>query len=123
MLLHAEILWQLLRFQSCLLRGQFAKLHERVRSYPCSPVVAYREIAQQICAAVDVSCLFWLRSVSCLHRSAATVCVLRHHGVPVPITIGIQQWPFKAHAWVELDNLVINDKSYMPEMYLVLDRC
>ena len=31
--------------------------------------------------------------------------------------------PFKAHAWVEVAGVVVNDKPYMPEMYAVLDRC
>jgi len=33
------------------------------------------------------------------------------------------QMPFKAHAWVEVDGLVVNDKPYTPELYGVLDRC
>jgi len=35
----------------------------------------------------------------------------------------VQQVPFAAHAWVELEGIVLNDKSYMPEIYSVLDRC
>jgi hypothetical protein len=31
--------------------------------------------------------------------------------------------PFKAHAWVEVAGKVVNDKSYTPSMYAVLDRC
>ena len=34
-----------------------------------------------------------------------------------------QQMPFKAHAWVEVEDRVVNDKPYTPEMYAVLDRC
>src|SRR2546429_201170 len=41
----------------------------------------------------------------------------------LPIFIGAQQMPFKAHAWVEVDGRVVNDKSYTPELYAVLDRC
>jgi hypothetical protein len=37
--------------------------------------------------------------------------------------IGVQQMPFRAHAWVEVDGLVVGDKPYMREMYLVLDQC
>ena len=36
---------------------------------------------------------------------------------------GVQKLPFKAHAWVEVDGRVVNDKPYMREMYTVLDRC
>jgi hypothetical protein len=37
--------------------------------------------------------------------------------------IGAQQMPFRAHAWVEVDGHVVNDKPYMREMYAVLDEC
>jgi hypothetical protein len=36
--------------------------------------------------------------------------------------IGTQQIPFNAHAWVEVDGHVVNDRAYMPEMYAVLER-
>ena len=39
------------------------------------------------------------------------------------MVIGAKQMPFKAHAWVEVDGRVVNDKRYMPELYGVLDRC
>ena len=59
----------------------------------------------------------------CQQRSAATACLLRKCGVPAQLVIGAQQMPFKAHAWVEVDGRVVNDKPYTPEMYGVLDRC
>jgi hypothetical protein len=39
------------------------------------------------------------------------------------MVIGVQQLPFLAHAWVELDGRVINDKQYICEVYSVLTRC
>jgi hypothetical protein len=36
--------------------------------------------------------------------------------------IGTQQIPFNAHAWVEVEGRVVNDRAYMPEMYAVLER-
>jgi hypothetical protein len=37
--------------------------------------------------------------------------------------IGSQQMPFKAHAWVEVDGRVVNDKQYVHELYARLDQC
>jgi hypothetical protein len=37
--------------------------------------------------------------------------------------IGVQHLPFIAHAWVELNGSVVNDKPYMPQIYSVLTRC
>jgi len=58
-----------------------------------------------------------------LQRSAATACLLKKYGVAAQLVIGTQPLPFKAHAWVEVEGTVVNDKPYIREMYAVLDRC
>jgi hypothetical protein len=83
----------------------------------------HRYAAEQVCRAVDFACVLYFKSVLCLQRSAATTILLRHHGFPADLVIGAQIVPFKSHAWVELNNLVINDKSYTPQIYRELERC
>jgi hypothetical protein len=39
------------------------------------------------------------------------------------MVLGAQMLPFKSHAWVEVDGIVVNDKPYMLEIYQVLERC
>ncbi len=39
----------------------------------------------------------------CLEQSVALYYVLRRRGFPVALRIGVQPYPFQAHAWVELD--------------------
>jgi Transglutaminase-like superfamily len=39
------------------------------------------------------------------------------------MVIGVQQLPFVAHAWVEVESRVVNDKPYISEIYSVLSRC
>jgi hypothetical protein len=68
-----------------------------------------------------MACIWYWKEVLCLQRSAATVCLLKRHGVAAQMILGAQQMPFKAHAWVEVDGLVVNDKPYLREMYAVLD--
>jgi hypothetical protein len=82
-----------------------------------------RPQVETICRAVDLSCVFYLRPVLCLQRSAVTTVLLRRHGWPAQMVIGAQVLPFKSHAWVELDGVVINDKPYVRERYLALERC
>jgi uncharacterized membrane protein YcgQ (UPF0703/DUF1980 family) len=72
---------------------------------------------------MDMACIWYWKEALCLQRSAATACLLKKYGVPAQMVIGAQQMPFKAHAWVEVDGRVVNDKPYTPEMYAVLDRC
>ena len=70
-----------------------------------------------------MACIWYWKEALCLQRSAATACLLKQYGVLAQMVIGAQQMPFKAHAWVEVDGRVVNDKPYTPEMYAVLDRC
>jgi Transglutaminase-like superfamily len=79
--------------------------------------------AQELCHAVDLACVFYLKNVRCLQRSAATTLLLRRYGHRAEMVIGAQLLPFTSHAWVEIDDTVINDKPYMPEIYQILDRC
>jgi hypothetical protein len=121
LVLHAY--WQLILFDRYLTCGDFRNLYERVRAHPLrqSPVVS--ETIPRICSAVDMACIWYWKRVLCLHRSAATTCLLKSRGVRAEMIIGAQLLPFKAHAWVEVDGRVVNDKSYTREMYQVLDRC
>jgi hypothetical protein len=114
---------QLLYFEIYMTRGNFAALHDKVRQSPVKTPAPNHLAVEQICSAVDMACILYFKEVLCLQRSAATACLLKKYGVTAQMVIGAQQMPFKAHAWVEVDGQVVNDKSYVPEMYAVLDRC
>jgi transglutaminase superfamily protein len=121
MLLYVRAFWQLLRFQFYVLRGNFELLQQKVSDYPCSARASPRELIERICLAADVLCICYPWQVLCLQRSSATTCLLRRYGVMAQMVIGVQKFPFKMHAWVEVDNCVVNDKPYTREMYTVLD--
>jgi len=114
---------KLIDFDLDLARGDFQSLYNKVRAYPIKRMPARTDAVEQIRSAVDMACIWYWKEVLCLQRSAATACLLKQHGVPARLLIGAQQTPFKAHAWVEVDGRVINDKPYMREMYVVLDQC
>ncbi len=114
---------KLIYFDFYLGRANFAVLYQKVRDYPIGTSVEVPDATQRICAAVDMACIWYWKEVLCLQRSAATACLLKHYGVPAQMIIGAQQMPFKAHAWVEVNASVVNDRPYMREMYAVLDHC
>ncbi|MGA2605934.1 MAG: lasso peptide biosynthesis B2 protein [Halobacteriota archaeon] len=115
--------WNLILFDLILARGNFAALYNKVRKYPVGNKPAVPDAVERICSAVDMACIWYWKEALCLQRSAATACLLKQYGVLAQVVIGAQQMPFKAHAWVEVDRRVVNDKPYTPEMYAVLDRC
>jgi hypothetical protein len=113
----------LVYFQFYLVRGDFSMLYKRVRNTQARNAPPIPEPVERICAAVDMACIWYWKEVLCLQRSAVTACLLKRHGIPAQMVIGAQHIPFRAHAWVEVDGRVVNDKPYTPEMYAVLDRC
>jgi hypothetical protein len=115
--------WMLIQFDFLLSRKDFQTIYEKVRLYPLRPKRILPDAVQDICSAVDMACIWYWKEVLCLQRSAVTACLLKHYGVASQLVIGAQQMPFKAHAWVEVDSRVVNDKPYVTEMYGVLDRC
>ncbi len=114
---------KLILFDLYLARGNFASIYNKVRRYPIGKQAHGADAAERICSAIDMACIWYWKEALCLQRSAATACLLKEYGVPAQMVIGAQQMPFKAHAWVEVDGRVVNDKPYTPEMYAVLDRC
>jgi Transglutaminase-like superfamily len=114
---------KLVYFDLYLARGNFAALYAKVRSYPLAKKPQPPDAINEVCRAVDMASIWYWKEALCLQRSAATACLLKRNGVPAQMVIGVQQMPFKAHAWVEVDGQVVNDKPYTPEMYRVLDRC
>ena len=113
----------LICFDLYLTRGNFAALYNKVRNCPIGRVQESNDAVERICAAVDVACIWYWKEVLCLQRSAATACLLKRYGVRAQMMMGAQQMPFKAHAWVEVDGRVVNDRPYMREIYAILDQC
>jgi hypothetical protein len=114
---------KLIYFDLYLARGNFAALYDKVRNYPVAEIVPPPDAVKRICDSVDMACIWYWKEALCLQRSSAAACLLRRYGVRAQMVIGAQQMPFRAHAWVEVDGEVVNDKPYTPEMYGVLDRC
>lgn len=121
MLVIRGFLW-LLIFDFYLSRRRFHSLNEMVRQYRVRHRAKHLGVSE-ICAALDLACIWYWKPVLCLQRSAATTCLLRSYGIPARMVLAAQTLPFKAHAWVEVDEVVVSDKPYMREIYQVLDLC
>jgi hypothetical protein len=114
---------RLIQFELYVANGNFEALYVKVRNFPISLEPASPGAVGRICGAMDMACIWYWKEALCLQRSAATACLLKRFGVSAQLVIGAQQMPFKAHAWVEVDGVVVNDKPYTSEIYTVLDRC
>lgn len=113
----------LLSFEAVIVRRDFASLYSRLRRHRTWPVEFQVATCTRASDAVDKACVLYFKPVQCLQRSAATVCLLRQLGVEARLVVGARHLPFQAHAWVEVEGSVVNDKQSVIETYSVLDRC
>lgn len=54
--------------------------------------------------------VYWERQNDCVARSLGLTAALCRRGIDAHITIGVTMLPFRAHAWVEVDNMVVNER-------------
>jgi hypothetical protein len=104
-------------------RGGFAAVYLRVRSKPLGRTAADPSAVETVCRAVDLASIWYWKHVSCLQRSAVATRLLRERGVAAFLVVGAQRLPLRAHAWVEVEGRVVNDRPYISDLYAVVDRC
>ena len=78
------------------------------------------ERTSAVCNAVaTAACLYW-KPVLCLQRSVCAARLLRARGVAARLVIGYRPDPFFSHAWVEVDDRVVNDSPVYRQRLFVL---
>ena len=117
--------WLMLLYFEWIMRfREFKELHRVVGGEVVRRVISTRSVPKErLCKAMDLACVFYPKPVLCLQRSAATAMILRRNGWSAEMVIGAQVLPFQAHAWVEVDGIVVNDKPYVGEIFQPLERC
>jgi len=93
----------------------------RIRAYPtqlCEP----RSAINVCIAALAHAQVYYPKKEMCLQRSAALTLLLRDQGYSAQMVVGVQPYPAKAHAWVELDDQVIGDSVRLKSNYHELFR-
>jgi Transglutaminase-like superfamily len=61
-----------------------------------------RDGSERAARRVAVAAAFFPGRAICLEQSIALYVILRRRAVPAVLRIGVQPYPFKAHAWVEV---------------------
>lgn len=99
----------------------FNTVHTVARSFPRRRRPG-RQTTERICQAVAEAAVWYPKRAFCLQRSWTTSLLLRRHGIPSQLVIGFRPMPLDSHAWVEVDNVVVNDRPQYPRFYQILDR-
>jgi hypothetical protein len=88
-----------------------------VKAWPVWARKVKSNVAGQLCSAVEQASTWYPKQALCLQRSAVTTCILRSRGLAARMVIGLRPIPFLAHAWVELEDSVVNDWRPVSKFY------
>lgn len=103
---------------------RFKTFYEYIRHAPVRCLGSESKQSQeQLCRAIDLACVFYFKKAYCLQCSAAATLLLRKYGWSAQMVVAAKIRPFKYHAWVEVDGVIVNDRPYLNEIYHVLERC
>jgi hypothetical protein len=100
----------------------FSRIHKFVRSRPVRRPRLRSDPAELIECVHTAARLSFVR-VRCLERALVTTCVLRFFGHPAAFIIGVRRLPFYAHAWTELDGIVVTDPPEKIRDLVEMERC
>lgn len=116
--------WCALTIAHLLIR--FARLQHVLRVLDRVPAMSgvsaserEREIAN-VRRAVGRARRLFFGDAKCLSASTACAALLRLRGMPARLVIGVRTPPFEAHAWVEVEGVVVNDDAAVTRTYSVL---
>jgi transglutaminase superfamily protein len=106
--------------QWALRRAGFRAVYERCAALPAGGEDARLERA--VAAFSRAENLFVARRApdDCLVRSLALYRFLRSAGIPAQHLIGVQRFPFLAHAWVECDGVPVLDERRRRQQFTPL---
>jgi hypothetical protein len=113
-------LWELVAYDLINAAGGFQRIHGRLARQGVASRGRQKWTDADICEAVSLAACFYFRPVLCLQRSVAATRLLRKHGVTGRLVIGYRAAPFFSHAWVEVDDRVVNDSPAYKERLQVL---
>lgn len=66
---------------------------------------------EQVARSVAIAAAFFPGRAICLEQSVAIYLLLRRWGHPASLRIGVQPYPFAAHAWVELSGIPLLEQD------------
>lgn len=112
--------WELVAFDIIRSISGFKGIHSSLARQLVKSEKLHKWTDTAISESVSLATCFYFRPVLCLQRSVAAAKLLRKHGVASRLVIGYRAAPFFSHAWVEVDDRVLNDSPAYKERLKVL---
>jgi hypothetical protein len=121
--LFLEALFGLLAYDIVNALCPFRTVHGLVKDWKVSGRTCASDTIDRVSTAVNCACVWYPKRALCLQRAFVTTYLLRKSGIRASMVLGAQKLPFKAHAWVEVEGRVVNERSNVQGIYAVWDRC
>jgi Transglutaminase-like superfamily/Coenzyme PQQ synthesis protein D (PqqD) len=113
----------LMMFDLLLKLTNFSKLLKTVEKWPTVGARTINfKLIKRIRASVEQAQAYYPKKVVCLQNAAVMTCLLRRREIPAVVIIGAQEFPPKAHSWVEVAGWVVNDRPNLKTEYRELRR-
>jgi len=114
-------LWELLTFETVsALWG-----YRAIKRFACCsiPTLSGEKVDPDLIKrAVELACSIYPKKTLCLQRSVALSRLLRSSGWSAEVVTGVQQLPFRSHAWVELKGIPFGEAHRIAELFRPIDR-
>ncbi len=78
------------------------------------------ELIQQTLHNILVATAFYPGRSKCLEQAMTGFVLLRRRGAPVDMRLGVQPYPFYAHAWLELDGVPVTESPEVVATFALL---
>ena len=112
--------WELVVFDLINAVSGFQGIHSSLARQPVKTKRPDQWTGTAICESISIATCFYFRPVQCLQRSVAAAKLLRKYGIASRLVIGYRAAPFFSHAWVEVNDRVLNDSPAYKERLQVL---
>jgi hypothetical protein len=102
---------------------KFFSLYDAIRyvsNYDAKRKGCHPHSIENIIKAINTALLIFPLKSKCLLWSMVTTIMLRLHNIKAHFNIGVQNMPFMAHAWVEVDGKIIADSYDIPAAMAVI---
>jgi hypothetical protein len=110
-MLFVEALFGLLLYDLLNTFFPFKVIHSTVKGWKLSDKQGARDTIDQVSRAVDLAALWYPKRALCLQRSFVSTYLLRRRGIPARLVLGALKLPFRAHAWVEVNERTVNERA------------
>jgi hypothetical protein len=121
--LASEALWELAAADLTLALGNFAALRRRVGNEQLRSCSDDAFVVERVCRAVRIACVWYYKPVLCLQRSAVTARMLKRRGIDAHMVVGAMRVPLRAHAWVCVQDRIVDERPDVVAKFAVLDVC